>query len=119
MYPAYRNPPLNTRGLISGFGGLDNAAFQDKPRAAILWKRGLRVIPLPHLSDGDMANVLWKTDDLGVIISSLYADQTKCIKDDLKKIEEVCKYAAQNGYGLILMGGCECSRNPLGKPKKR
>ena len=73
-----QEPPLNKKGLISGQKGLNNLAFGTKPRAGITWKGKYDIIPLPHMSDEDMATGLWtKPDKDKLIICSAYLDQTR------------------------------------------
>ena len=84
-------------------------AFGAKPRARITWKGKLNIIPLPHMSDEDMATGLWtKPDKDKLIICSAYLDQTREINIDIMKLEKIREYAATKGYELIIMGGYEC-----------
>ena len=110
-----QEPPINKNGTIGGQKGLKYIAYGDKPRAGISWKGKYSIVPLPHISDGDIANGLWtKPDNKHMVVCSTYLDQTRDIKLDIEKIE---KYAATKGYELVIMGGYECSQHTVGQQR--
>ena len=93
-----QEPPLNKKGMISGQKGLNNLAFGAKPRAGITWKGKFNIIPLPHMSDEDMATGLWtKPDNDKLIISSAYLDQTREINIDIMKLEKNTQICGDEG----------------------
>ncbi len=80
-------------------------AFGDRPRAAIVTQREIKIIPLPHLSGKDLACGLWTLDKEKILVCSVYMEQlTRGIEIDLAQLAEVTSYAKSKGHGLIISG---------------
>ena len=115
-----QEPPLNTRTqTVKGFSGLNVIAFEKDPRAALVFPRAEKVIPIAHLSHRDLACGLWdKFKSMKIVVVSYYCphDRKNGIKEDIKDLEEIRKYAQERGYGLIMQGDSNAHSPQWGSP---
>ena len=101
-----QEPPINVyTSTMRGFARFDRIAYGKKPRAGLVYPRGEKVTPLPHISNKDFACALWEKYKEGkTLICSYYFDQDRNIEEGLSWIEEARIYATSRGYSVIMQG---------------
>ena len=109
MLPWCKNPPLK-RGrdedkMVCGFSTLLVIAYGVNSRACIIRKKEIKMIPVAHISNKDLAVGLWTTPSNDkFVVCSAYFPQDEAISKSIQELEKVREYAGTKGYGLIIMG---------------